>query len=270
MPLTIRRFAAALAAPFLAGSLAAQQGAQSSLVLSIGLGVHTGHGLWTIPSQPLSVINSNPLVYDSLRLVRKISPGVTATVSGTLFPSSHVGVNGSVTFLDMSMENSCTPVAPYQGDFQQRNQQLCENLDGSVSSNSAILLGLGVTLRAAPRGGTSPYVRAGLGYAIYGSGTIGVVGNYVVGGQLFSRQVIAEESAKPGSFTGQFGVGITQPFASGYQLRLEVRDDIMALERATGPANALGQLTTDVGWYHHWGLTIGLDIVLERKRGRRY
>jgi len=139
-----------------------------------------------------------------------------------------------------------------------------------VSSNSAILLGLGVTLRAAPRGGTSPYVRAGLGYAIYGSGTVDMVGNYVVGGQIFSRQIIADDTPKPGSVTVQLGAGITQPFASGYQLRLEVRDDIMALERAAGPANSLGQLTTDVGWYHHWGLTIGLDIVLERKRGRRY
>ncbi len=270
MPLTLRRLVLALAAPCVAGSLAAQQGSQSSLVLSIGLGVHTGHGLWTIPSQPVSLLNSNPPVYDSLRLVRTISPGIIATAAGTLFPSSHVGVNGQVTFLDMSMENSCTPVAAYQPDFQQRNQQLCENIDGSVSSNSAILLGLGVTLRAAPRGGTSPYVRAGLGYAIYGDGTVGMIGNYVVGGQIFARQIIADDTPKPGSFTAQVGVGITQPFAAGYQLRLEVRDDIMALERATGPANALGQLTTDVGWYHHWGLTIGLDIVLERKRGRRY
>ena len=266
----ISRLTTALAVPLLAGSLSAQQASQSSLVLSVGLGVHTGHGLWTIPSQPLALLNANPPVYDSLRLVRSISPGIMATVSGTYFPSAYVGVNGSVTFLDMSMENACRPVGPYVVDFQEKNRQTCENLDGTVSSNSAIVLGLGVTLRAAPRGGASPYLRAGIGYAIHSSGTIGMSSTYVVSGSQISRQILAEESPLGGSFAGQFGVGITQPFASGYQLRLEVRDDFMGFEQAAGPANALGQLPTGRGWYHHWALTIGLDIVLERTRARRY
>lgn len=270
MRIPLPRLVAALAAPLAAGSLAAQQGSQSTLVLSFGLGVHTGHSLWTIPSQPLSLLNSSPPIYDSLRLVRNISAGIVATFAGTYFPARHIGVNGSVTYLDMGMENTCSPVAPYALDFDEKNQQMCENLNGTVSPNSTFIMNLGVVLRAAPGGGTSPYARAGIGYAIHSNGTIGLNSSYVVNGSRSSRQILAEESALPGSFAGQLAVGITQPFASAYQLRLEIRDDFMAFERATGPANALGQLPTELGWYHHWGLTIGLDIVLERRRPRRY
>jgi hypothetical protein len=49
-----------------------------------------------------------------------------------------------------------------------------------------------------------------------------------------------------------------------------VRDDYFAMERVTGPANALGDAPTDTGWYHHVSLTIGFDIVFDRRRPRRY
>jgi hypothetical protein len=82
--------------------------------------------------------------------------------------------------------------------------------------------------------------------------------------------IIEDESPMSGSPAVLLAAGLTQAIGSGYQLRLEVRDDFFALERVTGPANALGQVTTDTGWYHHISLTIGFDIVFDRKRARRY
>jgi hypothetical protein len=38
----------------------------------------------------------------------------------------------------------------------------------------------------------------------------------------------------------------------------------------TGPANDLAIAPTASKYYHHFALVMGLDIVLERKRGRRY
>ena len=269
--------AAAVLSAVLAPSVRAQEGQQATLILSVGLGVHTGHSLWGIDAQPLSVLGTaNPTLYDTLRLSRSISSGLVATFAATYFPSGKVGLRGGVSFFDLGMDNTCAPVAPYVLDSEQKNQQLCENLTGTVSGNSTLLLDVGVTVRALPRGRTSPYLHGGLGYAIHSGGTLGVSSTFVQGGALASRQIIAEESAKSGSLTLQLAAGVTQPIGSGYQLRLEVRDDLFGLERATGPADGLGRLKepppsrAETGWYHHLSLVIGLDIILERKRARRY
>lgn len=272
------RFAvAAVAIPaMLSTRVAAQQGQQATLILSVGLGVHAGHDLWTIDSQPLSVL-ATPTTADTLRLGRSVSSGIIATFAATYFPSDHVGIHGGLTYLDIEMDNSCAPVVPYQLDTEEVNRQVCDNLGGSVSANSTLLIAAGVTLRALSRGRTTPYVRAGAGYAIHSKGTLGVASSFALSnGQVATRQVIAEESAKVGSPTFQLAAGITQPIGTGYQLRLEVRDDLFGLERATGAANGLGNLKeppparVETRWYHHVSLTLGLDIILERRRGRRY
>lgn len=267
---------AALAIPgFHSVRAAAQQGQQATLILSVGLGVHAGHDLWTIDSQPLSVL-SNLSASDTLRLGRSVSPGFVATFAATYFTSEHVGIHAGLTYLDIGMDNSCAPVVPYKADTESVNEQLCDNLVGEIASNSTLLITAGVTLRALARGRTTPYVRGSAGYAIHSKGTLGVASSFVSGGQLASRQIIAEESSKPGSPTVQLAAGITQPVGSGYQLRLEVRDDMFGLERATGAADGLGRLKAPpparvaTRWYHHISLTIGLDIILARRRGRRY
>jgi hypothetical protein len=269
---------AVLAAALAVGPATAQQGQQPQLVLSVGFGVHTGHGLWTIDTQPLSVLGTgNPTAYDSLRLVRTISPGLVAAFSATYFASNHVGIRGSLTYLDIGMENSCEPVVPYLPDAQEANRQLCENLHGTVSGNSSIVVGGDVVLRAAPRGAVSPYLRGGIGYAFHSTGTLDVASVFVqASGQVASRQVITDETPKAGSAALMFGAGVTRTLGTGYLLRLEVRDDVLSYEAATGPADGLGRLEqpppprTETRWYHHWSLTLGLDVVLERRRARRY
>jgi hypothetical protein len=255
--------------PILAPAAAAQRSGQPTLVLTVGAGVHTGRGLWTIPRQPLSLLNSDPPVYDTLRLVRTISTGLVAVFSASYFHSSHIGLHGGFSYVIMGMENSCDPVAPYTTDFEQKNQQTCENLDGSVSPNSVFLLGAGVTLRATPASGTSPYLRAGVGLAVHSAGTVGMAGAFVSGGRQFTRQIIAEQDGAA-SPAAHVAVGIAQPVGAGYQLRLEVRDDYFALRQVTAAANALGAVTTGKRWGHDLTFTIGLDIVLERRRPRRY
>lgn len=257
---------AALAAALLTVPAAAQEGPQPRLILSIGAGAHTGHGLWTIADQPIE-IPPNTNVYDSLRLARSIGSGLLATFSATYFPGGHLGFYGDVTFLDMAMENSCSPVVPYKAN-PDPNEALCSNFNASVSGNSTLLVGLGVTLRAAPRGSLSPYARAGLGYALHAHGTVGAEAPNAPGSPPV--QIIADDDPMNGSPALLLAAGLSQPIGSGYQLRLEVRDDFFALERVTGPANSLGQAPTDTGWYHHLSLTIGFDIVFDQKRARRY
>ena len=261
---------AALAAALLTAPAAAQEGPRPRLILSIGAGVHSGHSLWQIGEQPLEVPDPDILGYDTLRLARQLSSGLVVNFSGTYFTSGIVGFYGDVTFMDAGMDDGCAPVAPYYPAPEEENAELCQSIQGSVAANSILLAGLGLILRASPRGQSNPYIRAGVGYARVSNSTIGMAGAYEVSGNAFSRQVIADESPVGGSPTLLLAAGMMQSIASGYQLRLEVRDDFFALERVTGPANALGAVTTETAWYHHLSLTIGFDIVFDRKRARRY
>ena len=256
----------ALAAALVATRAAAQQGPQPRLILSIGGGVHTGHGLWTIPAQPIE-IPPNTNLYDSLRLSRSIGSGLLATFSATYFPGGHVGFYGDVTFLDMAMENACSPVVPYKAN-PDPNETLCNGFNSSVDGNSSLLVGLGVTLRAAPRSTLSPYARLGLGYALHAHGTVGAEAPNTPNGPPV--QIIEDADPLSGSPAVLLAAGLSQSIGSGYQLRLEVRDDFFGLERVTGPANSLGQAPTDPGWFHHISLAIGFDIVFDQKRPRRY
>ncbi len=235
---------AALAAALLTAPAAAQEGPQPRLILSIGAGAHTGHGLWET-------------TYQSVRVERSIGSGLLATFSASYFPSGHVGLYGDVTFLDMGMDNSCSPVAVPP----------CDGIDGTESGNSSLIAGVGVTLRAMPRSAMNPYVRAGIGYARHAHGTVGMDAIYPGSPPIL---IIDDESPMSGSPAALLAAGLSQSIGSGYQLRLEVRSDYFSLERVTGPANALGQVTTDTGWYHHISLAVGFDIVFDRKRARRY
>jgi hypothetical protein len=64
--------------------------------------------------------------------------------------------------------------------------------------------------------------------------------------------------------------GIMFTLSPGYQIRAEVRDQLMILQRPTGPANdlAVAEIESFIG--HSPALVFGFDIVLERQRGRRY
>ena len=262
---------AALTIAMLTAPAAAQEGPQPRLILSIGAGAHTGHGLWEVPNQAME-IPSNTDVYDSLRLERSIGSGLLVTFAATYFPGGHLGFYGDLTFLDMGMENSCSPSVPFKPHPVQPNpnlnEELCANFNSSVSGNSTLLVGLGITLRAAPGSSMSPYFRAGLGYARLSHGTVAAEAPNTPTSPPV--QIIADPDPQAGSASLLLAAGLTQSIGSGYQLRLEVRDDFFALEQVTGPANALGQATTDTGWYHHISLVIGFDIVFDRKRARRY
>ena len=56
-----------------------------------------------------------------------------------------------------------------------------------------------------------------------------------------------------------------------YQLRLESKDNIVSLEHVTGTVPSTPAEPTSERKIHHiFSLTLGLGVVLEKKRGRRY
>lgn len=252
---------------------AAQTGSQSNLVLTILGGAVTGHELWAIDKQAICVIPSGggPCTgnYDTLRLSRSIGSSLTLGVAGTYFPSPHVGVHAEVSYLGLPSDASCTGLF-YNPDSENKNQQLCDDIQSQGGGGGAISLFAGLVLRAATRGTVSPYLRGSVGIVNQARSTTEVVGAFADATGFHERLIIADPKQGRTSVMLGAGAGFTSPLGAGYQFRIEVRDAIVSLERLTGPANALGVAPTATGYYHHLALTLGIDVVLERKRGRRY
>ena len=57
----------------------------------------------------------------------------------------------------------------------------------------------------------------------------------------------------------------------GYHLRWEVRDNIVGVEEVTGAVTTVGTVPPhETNFEHVWSVLIGLDVILERQKGRRY
>jgi hypothetical protein len=67
------------------------------------------------------------------------------------------------------------------------------------------------------------------------------------------------------------GAGFTTQIARGYQMRWELRDNIIGVKTVTGATVLEGvEPPTSMRFRHRVSLEVGFDVVLERKRGRRY
>lgn len=244
-------------------SAVAQTGPQSSLVLTVFAGAFTGHGLWRVPKQPICQPNasnqcgSSP-TYDTLSLTRTVNAGLMGGVSASLFPSGVVGLQLEVAYLALSLSDTCTPVAV----TSPANQQVCSDIQGTTTPASTLGLYGGVIARAAARRTISPYLRGGIGLTVTSRSTLAL--------ETLSKAIVVDNSTGGIAPSFHAGVGLTSSLGPGYQFRLEIRDILARQDRLDGPANSLGQAPSSSKLYHHLGLTMGLDVVLERKRGRRY
>lgn len=254
-----------------AGPSAGQTPSRPSLILTIFAGVSTGPSLWSVGSQPFcseSVCDaSSPS--DTFSLSRDIASGVIAGLGATYFVSPHVGFQGEIYYAGLAFDDRCrdlsaSPVA--------RNAEICARVNSSNLSTSAISFVGSLVLRAAPHGAFSPYVRAGPGLATYSAGTVETLGSFTgTGGTLESAPIYLDPKPKRIGVSIQVAAGFTSRFGSGYQFRLEVRDAYAPLERVTGPADINTQIPSKrSSYFHRVALTAGLDVILEKGRGRRY
>jgi len=270
-PFVTLALACALCAP-----AAAQTGSQPNLVLTIFGGTVTGHEFWRVAKQPLTVLGTSPSQYDTLDLSRTVTSSLVLGAAATYFVSPRVGLHLEVSYLGLPIETTCAAVYLHpdsSGGFQdlRRNGQVCDDITSQPANGGAITVFGGVTLRAAPRGAFSPYVRGNLGLVTLGHSTIEMAGAFAdASGNVFVRQVLADPKARRTSVMFGGAAGFTSPLGPGYQFRLELRDVVTSLDRLVGPANALHIGPVAGKTYHHIALTLGFDVVLEQKRGRRY
>ena len=251
----------------------AQTGPEPTLILTLFGGASTGHTLWNIGRQPLCVYDATLQCsgqYDTLELNRDITPSLVFGASGIYFKTPHLGIEAEIFYLGFPFDDSCRLIYD-NPDPNQTNEDVCLNISAASLSTSAIAFYGGFVFRASPRHAISPFLRAGLGIVTHSGGTIEMSGAFQDGtGNVFSRSVIEDPKPQTTSFSIKAGLGFTTRLGSGYQFRLEVNDAIVPLNRVVGPANDLAQAPTASRSYHHLVLTMGLDVVLEKKRGRRY
>ncbi|HEX4601725.1 MAG TPA: hypothetical protein VH116_10080 [Gemmatimonadales bacterium] len=257
----------------LATAAAAQTPHEPVLVFAAYAGVITGHQLWTVDRQPVCQLTGGSsgtfmcsTQYDTIALTRTVESSLVAGLTMTYFPRRALGLQFDVAYLGLPANTRCSAVAVSSSP----NQQLCDNI-AAGPSGSSVAFDLGAVLRHPPGASSmSPYVRAGFGILAYSGSLVEVVGSFDQGANTYSRSVIADASPRHVSASLSLGGGLMVSLSPGYAFRLELRDVYTSLARVLGPANDLGVAPTGTQSYHHLLLTMGLGVVLEQKRGRRY
>jgi hypothetical protein len=253
------------------GAVTAQTRPEPQLLLTILGGVSTGTTLYGNLRQRLNLIE-DPAAIDTVALGRRLSTGILIGASTTFFPSAHVGLTAEMLFHGPGLDDDCTVVhrapSPIQDGY---NEAVCSDIAATGRVASTIAFSVGGLYRIAPRGGVKPYVRAQAGITLRNGSTVEVTGRFLDAQSVVrSRVVIADPDARALHPTASIGAGVMVPFAPGYQVRLEGRDQLLFVRRVTGPADALAIAPTERILVHSIGLVLMLDIVLEQKRGRRY
>jgi hypothetical protein len=251
----------------------AQQRDEPRLLLSAFAGVAGGRHLWTINRQPLFVLGTEAMpLFDTLRLARHIRPGLVLGFAATLFRTPAFGLSAEIVYLGLSTDDRCELVFENPGaDPLSRNASLCGNISGHSVSPTSIAFLVGGTYRAFPRGFASPYLHAELGIGTRSGSTVTTEGAYLdVGAVVRRRAVITDGPGSPPVPSAGAALGVMVPLSAGHLVRLELRDQVLPMKRTTGPASALAVAPTSHVLVHSIALLAGLDIVLERRRGRRY
>jgi len=246
----------------------AQTGSQPNLVLTLAAGVADGAGLWTVPRQPFCPVYSGGSCAgpsDTLRLAREQSSSITIGAAVSYFPGPSVGIQAEMAYLGLPLSDACTVL---NASPSQQSRQLCANMQGASHSTGAISFAASALVRAASRSQLSPYLRGGVGLVTFDHSPIELVGVDSAGPN--SYQVYIDDSPQRIALSFVAGAGFTVALGPAYRFRLEARDAITRFQRVTGPSDASLVPPTAAKFFHHFVLTMGLDVVLEQKRERRY
>lgn len=265
----IRWIVLAAIAAFTGTPLAAQRTAdQARLSLGLAAGASTGTTLWSIAGQP--IFTSSVLV-DTVGLSRRTRGALAVVFHGTYFPGEHWGFTGEAMLLGLGMEDHCELTF---SSGSTAGAQICNSINGNDTRGSAVALSVGTMYRILSRSILSPYARVHAGLVVSQHSTVQLDGFFT--DQSTQEQVRFTVYDDPTRAQATpvlgLGVGFTAALGRGYQLRWEVRDNIVGIDRVTAPTFGSPNLEPehDRGFKHVWSVTFGFDVVLERRRGRRY
>ncbi len=248
----------------LAPPVAAQREAdQATLVFALAGAFSGSADVWSVQDQPVFLGDALP---DRFDLGRRRTSGLGFFVAGVYFPRPSLGISGEAFFIGGGLEDSCR--LTFQAPESMGSATLCNDIDGSSSSATTVMVSAGPVLRFNTRKTIKPYIRLNAGIIIGGRSTIEMSG--MVSPTFFT--VMYDDPDRrdiSGALAG--AIGMTANLGSGYQLRWEFRDNYIGFDRITGPTRRDGVAPDrELKYRHVWSFVLGVDIVLERRRGRRY
>ena len=259
--------AAALLAACATPAAAQRTGDRARLVFTVSGAYIQGRGLWTVESQPVQEIitGGGTPVTDNMRLNRSINGTLGAGFSGMYFPGENLGLTADFLLLGLGYDDSCQLLGPAQST---RNAPVCQDIDEQDKSAAAVTVSAGGVFRFFSREFISPYARVNAGLLFSNQSSILTQGVTNSGALL---TIFDDEKRTRVSPALALGVGATMQIGRSYHLRWEVRDNIVGIEAVTGPPDAPRFVPPHERQYKHlFSVLVGIDVVLERARGRRY
>ena len=253
------------------GTLSAQATAdQARLVFSVNAGFIPGTSGWRVIDQPLVDDRFvDPVLVDSVTITRRIRSSLAFGAKGIYFPGEHFGLMGEAQLIWLGFEDSCTRTAPTASD---RNSAVCNDIDNAETAGSAVLVGVGAVFRVNSRRTVSPYARAGIGGVISTHSSIRTIGRFPnAENEPVEVEIYPDDATTRLTGAATLGLGFTAAIGRGYQVRWEVTDRIVGVRGVSGPT-VVDRVPpeTSLRYHHLFGVEIGFDVVLERRRGRRY
>jgi hypothetical protein len=240
-----------LACVLLPGLLTAQATAdRARLAFSVGVGQTSGGGtLWFVGNQPV-------IPTDTIAITRQFRRTFAVAFTGTYFPGKHLGLAVEALLLGLGTTDRCQIIATGGGEV---SPNLCAMIDGVERSASSVAFTLGGVYRIASDQPIHPYVRVNAGLVMSPQSFI----------QVFP--VYSDDGGSTLHPTLSFGGGAIVVLGRGYQLRLDLRDNWLSVPTVTAPTAVPGPVPhTGSVDKHFLSVLIGLEVVLERKRGKRY
>ena len=243
---------------------AQRTGDQARLVFTVSGAYVSGTGLWHVPDQPVRG--------GSFDLSRGIAGRLGGGMAATYYRGDYLGLTADVFAFELAYGDGCRQVR--RADTL--NTLACNEIDEAETGAMAAVISLGAIFRVASREVVSPFARVSAGILISNQSSIETSGTAAIPGapggtppELIPVYTDSRKSRVGPAFA--IGVGTTTPIGRGFQFRWEVRDNIVGIQQVTGPT-AEGDFDPPhgVGFKHLFSVIAGVDLVLERKPGRRY
>jgi hypothetical protein len=254
------------AAAFPSPSRAQATGDQSRLVFTVSAGAVGGSELWSSSPQAVQFI----IPTDTFAVGRRIRPTLAFGFGGVYFPGEHVGYTVEGFLIGLGFEDSCR-LCP-SGSGSGAVAQVCQSIQGKKKAATSVILSGGTMFRLNSRQLFSPYARVNAGLVLSNQSSLRTAGQFVnSSGRIEDLFVYSDDHNSRVDPSLALGLGFTAAVAKGYNLRWEVRDNITGVQRVTGTIPVAGFVPPHKRVFKHlFSLTVGFDVVLERRRGRRY
>jgi hypothetical protein len=245
-------------------ALAQRTNDQARLIFTLSGGIIGGKKLWTASPQPIQPGG----VTDTFALGRSIRSNLAVSFSGTYFPGANLGLMVEGFLVGLGFEDSCRQLF---SSGSSAVSSLCTSIQGAEKAATSVVLSAGPVFRVNSQSLVSPYARLSGGLIFSNQSSLRMTGILPTSGGPSPFDVYTDEHESRVEPTLSAGLGFTAAVARGYQLRWEVRDNMVGVQRVTAVTSEAGLVPAhELEFKHLLSMMIGVDVVLERRRGRRY